>query len=58
MSFLWMAVPGFLLALLGLAAREPREGDVRWYMRPAMTNVYRVGGIVVLVIAVALALRG
>ena len=58
MSFLWMAVPGFLLALLGLTAREPREGDVRWYMRPAMTNVYRVGGIVVLVIAVALALRG
>ena len=58
MSFLWMAVPGFLLALLGLAAREPREGDVRWYMRPGMTNVYRVGGIVVLVIAVALALRG
>ena len=58
MSFLWMAVPGFLLALLGLAAREPREGDVRWYMRPAMTTVYRVGGIVVLVIAVALALRG
>jgi hypothetical protein len=58
MSFLWMAVPGFLLALLGLTAREPREGDVRWYMRPAMTNVYRVGGIVVLVIAVALGLRG
>lgn len=58
MSFLWMAVPGFLLALLGLTAREPREGDVRWYMRPAMTTVYRVGGIVVLVIAVALALRG
>jgi hypothetical protein len=58
MSFLWMAVPGFLLALLGLTAREPREGDVRWYMRPAMTTVYRVGGIVVLVIAVVLALRG
>ena len=58
MSFLWMAVPGFLLALLGLTAREPREGDVRWYMRPAMTAVYRVGGIAVLVIAVALAMRG
>jgi hypothetical protein len=58
MSFLWMAVPGFLLALLGLTARAPRVGDVRWYMRPAMTTVYRVGGIVVLVIAVALALRG
>ena len=58
MSFLWMAVPGFLLALFGLTAREPREGDVRWYMRPSMTAVYRVGGIVVLVIAVVLALRG
>lgn len=58
MTFLWMAVPGFLLAVLGLAAREPREGDVRWYMRPSMTAVYRIGGVVVLVIAVALALRG
>jgi hypothetical protein len=58
LSFLWMAVPGFLLALLGLSAREPRDGDVRWYMRPHMTAVYRIGGVVVLVIAVALALRG
>jgi hypothetical protein len=58
MSFLWMAVPGFLLALLGLTGREPREGDVRWYMRPSMTAVYRIGGIIVLVIAVVLALRG
>ena len=53
-----MAVPGFLLALLGLTAREPRDGDVRWYMRPNMTAVYRVGGVIVLVIAIALALRG
>jgi methionine-rich copper-binding protein CopC len=58
LSFLWMAVPGFLLALLGLSAREPRDGDVRWYMRPHMTAVYRIGGVVVLVITVALALRG
>jgi hypothetical protein len=58
MSFMWMAVPGFLLALLGLTAREPREGDVRWYMRPSMTAVYRIGGIIVLAVAVVIALRG
>jgi hypothetical protein len=37
--------------------REPRSDDVRWYMRPSMTGVYRVGGIVVLVITCWLAYR-
>ena len=56
-TFLVMAVPGFLLALLGLVAQGPRDGDVRWYVRPSMTVVYRVGGIVMLILAVVLAAR-
>jgi hypothetical protein len=54
-SFLWMAVPGFALALIGLFAREPKEGDARWYNRPSMTMVYRIGGVVMLIIAIVLA---
>ena len=56
-AFLVMAVPGFLLALLGLAGQGPREGDVRWYVRPSMTVVYRVGGVVMLIVAIVLASR-
>jgi len=56
-TFLVMAVPGFLLAVLGLVAQGPRDGDVRWYTRPSMTVLYRVGGIVMLVVAVVLATR-
>ncbi|MSY17266.1 MAG: hypothetical protein F2675_05085 [Actinobacteria bacterium] len=52
-----MAVPGFLLALLGLVAREPKEGDTRWYTRPTMTMVYRVGGVVMLIFACVLAVQ-
>jgi len=55
LSFLWMAVPGFALALIGLFAREPKEGDARWYNRPSMTMVYRIGGVVMLIIAIVLA---
>ena len=47
--FLILAVPGFVLALLGVVGRDPREGDTRWYQRPSMTPFYRIGGIVVLV---------
>ena len=56
-QFLWMAVPGFLLALLGLVAREPKAGDTRWYTRPNMTMVYRVGGVVMLILACVLAIQ-
>jgi len=47
--FLILAVPGFVLALLGVVGRDPREGDTRWYQRPSMTPFYRIGGIVVLI---------
>jgi hypothetical protein len=57
MQFRWMAVPGFLLALLGLVAREPKAGDTRWYTRPTMTMVYRVGGVLMLIAACVLAIQ-
>ncbi|MCX6423335.1 MAG: hypothetical protein NTV96_01895 [Actinobacteria bacterium] len=57
MQFLGMAVPGFLLALLGLVARVPKAGDTRWYTRPNMTMVYRVGGVVMLIFACVLAVQ-
>ena len=55
--FLWMAVPGFALAFMGMFAREPKPGDTRWYTRGSMTMVYRVGGVIMLIIAVLLATR-
>jgi hypothetical protein len=57
MQFLLMAVPGFLLALLGLVAREPKAGDTRWYTRPTMTMVYRVGGVLMLIAACVLGVQ-
>jgi hypothetical protein len=55
LEVLWMAVPGFLIALLGLFAREPKDGDTRWYTRATMTMVYRVGGVIMLIAACVLA---
>ena len=57
MQFLLMAVPGFLLALFGLVAREPKAGDTRWYTRPTMTMVYRVGGVLMLIAACVLGVQ-
>lgn len=54
-SFVIMLIPGLILGFLCMFAREPAEGDVRWYMRPSMTTVYRVGGVAVLVAATWLA---
>jgi hypothetical protein len=56
MSFLWLAVPGFALALVGLFGQHPKPGDTRWYTRPSMTMVYRIGGVVMLIIAIVLAI--
>lgn len=49
LSFVVMLVPGLVLGVLWMFGREPVEGDVRWYLRPSMTMVYRVGGVLVLI---------
>jgi hypothetical protein len=54
-SFVIMLIPGLILGFLCMFGREPAEGDVRWYLRPSMATVYRVGGVVVLIAAVWLA---
>ncbi len=54
-SFVIMLIPGLILGFLCMFGRAPAEGDVRWYLRPSMATVYRVGGVVVLIAAVWLA---
>ena len=57
MSFVILLIPDLIVGVMQMFGREPREGDVRWYLRPSMVTVYRVGGVVVLVITSVLALR-
>ncbi len=54
-SFVIVLIPGLLMAILAMFGREPVEGDVRWYLRPSMTTVYRVGGVLILVATIWLA---
>lgn len=51
-SFVVLMVPGLALAALGMFAKEPREGDTRWYLRASMRVWYRMGGAVLLVSAI------
>ena len=55
MAFLAFLIPDFIMSMLWLFARGPKDGDVRWYMRPTFTWLYRVGGVVVLIAAIWLA---
>ena len=55
MAFLVFLIPDFIMEMLALFGREPNHGDVRWFMRPSFTWLYRVGGVVVLLVAVWLA---
>lgn len=57
MAFFILMIPDFILGIAALFGREPVEGDVRWYLRPTMVGVYRIGGIAVLAIATYLAWR-
>jgi hypothetical protein len=36
----------FIVAILSLIGREPREGDSRWYERDNFKMLYRIGGAV------------
>ena len=51
-AFVLLMLPGLALAALGMFAKEPHEGDTRWYLRPTMRVWYRVGGAVLLVTAI------
>ena len=43
--FILAALPGFIWGILRLFGRNPKSGEVRWYMRPRLTAFYRVGGV-------------
>lgn len=51
-SFVLLLLPGLVLAALGMFGRQPRDGDVRWYLRPAMRTMYRAGGVLLIAIAI------
>lgn len=51
-AFVFLMLPGLLLAALGMFGREPIEGDTRWYLRPNMRLWYRAGGVLLLVAAI------
>ena len=55
MAFFILMVPDFILGLAWLIGREPAEGDVRWYMRPNLMWLYRIGGVVLVVVTTYLA---
>jgi hypothetical protein len=57
LAFVVLAIPGFILSILGLVARGPSGQDVRWYRRPSLTWFYRIGGIAVLLATAWLALN-
>lgn len=49
LSFVLVPIPLFIVALLSLVGREPRENDVRWYERDNFKLLYRIGGAVAFV---------
>jgi hypothetical protein len=54
-SFALLPIPMLFLALLGMFGREGVEDEVRWIQRPQFKWIYRVGGIVMLIVTMNLA---
>ena len=54
--FLIMSIPGFIFMILKSFGRKPRKGDVRWYMRPQFSYLYKLLGPIFLVIALGMTL--
>lgn len=51
---LLLGIPGFMLSLIKLVGRAPREDDVRWYRREKFVGLYRTGGVFMLALALSL----
>jgi hypothetical protein len=51
-AFVFLLLPGLVLAGIGMFGREPAPGDVRWYQRPNMRLAYRIGGVVLVAVSV------
>jgi hypothetical protein len=54
-SFALLPIPMLGLAVLAMIGREGKEGEVRWIKRPGFKWVYRIGGIVMLLVTMELA---
>ena len=54
-SFALLPIPMLFLALLGMFGREGVEDEVRFIQRPQLKWVYRVGGIIMLLVTMNLA---
>jgi hypothetical protein len=44
------SIPGFVIGLLKLFGRSPKNGDIRWYRRDKFKPLYRIGGPCMLLI--------
>jgi len=49
--FVLAAVPGFIISMVRLFARAPKEGDTRWYMREKNARLYKVSGPIFVAVA-------
>jgi hypothetical protein len=54
-SFALLPIPMLFLALLGMFGREGVEDEVRFIQRPQLKWVYRIGGIIMLLVTMNLA---
>jgi hypothetical protein len=54
-SFALLPVPMLALSILGLIGREGDEGEIRWIRQPRFVWVYRIGGIVMLLLTMKVA---
>jgi hypothetical protein len=54
-SFALLPIPLLILGVLGMLGREGEEGEVRLLKRPSMRWIYRVGGVVMLIVTMKLA---
>lgn len=48
-----LSLPAFALSLMRLIGRAPGEGDVRWYCRKKFNLLYKIGGPVIFLLALA-----
>jgi hypothetical protein len=54
-SFALLPIPMLGLSLLHMLGRHGEEGEVRWIQRPNLVWLYRIGGIVMLILTMNLA---
>lgn len=46
LAFVLVPLPLLTVAILSMFGREPKGDDVRWYLRPSLRNLYRIGGTI------------